>query len=359
MSALVSRALRGMNTDFHLIVRIEPGIEPGIEQDTPEQRAAAEAALDACGAWLAAMERTCSRFLPDSELCALNAAAGTPFHASEDLFAVVSLALDAAARTAGLFDPTILPALHAAGYTRSFDEIGHRELEEIPATPAPVSRTLPPWRSGRWREIALDAERRVIALPEHVALDLGGIAKGWAADELARRFLSAFPAYLIDLGGDLRAQGGPEPGKPWIVAVADPREATTAATGAAPPRDTAYLAGIPLAAGGIATSGDARRWWLRGGARQHHLIDPRTGRPALPHDGTRLEGRVLAWTALAATTAAADVLAKVAYLRGYPEGLRALTRRGESAGLCVFANGQIETTANLEEYLHAHAIAGS
>jgi thiamine biosynthesis lipoprotein len=383
MSALVTRALRGMNTDLHLTLRIE--------RDEPEERDAAEATLDACAEWLAALERTCSRFLPDSELCALNVSAGATFRASNDLFTVVSLALAAAQRTGGLFDPTILPALHAAGYIRSFDEIGHREIDATRADAARVGQSLdeeghsppsdpppdppvgihearvddavnsdePPWRPGRWREIRLDADHRAITLPEGIALDLGGIAKGWAADEVARRFLAPFPAYLVDLGGDLRAHGGPAPGSPWIVGIADPRDAPRPSLPAPEGAGQRYVAGVPLSEGGIATSGDARRWWLRSGQRQHHLIDPRTGRSALPPDGTRLEGRVLAWTALAPTTAEADILAKVAYLLGYPDGLRKLARGAESAGLCVFANGQLEVTPNLEEYLHAHSASAS
>lgn len=374
----MNRALRGMNTDLHLTVRLD--------EENPERRAAAESALDRCETWLAEFERTCSRFLPDSELVALNAAAGTEYHASELLFAVVERALEAAAETGGLFDPTVLAALHAAGYTRSFDEIGHREIEPGTTTSANTSASalaLPRrvfgvqpgyksgplgwpgdvWRGGRWREIRLDRERRTITLPEGAGLDLGGIAKGWAADELARQFLAKFPAYLVDLGGDLRVQAGPEPGQPWIIGVADPRQVAAgqdlgAGTNPDPVAEgPTYLAGIPLAEGGIATSGDARRWWLRRGSRQHHLIDPRTGRPALPPEETGTQGRVLAWTALTRTAAEADVLAKVAYLRGYPEGLRSLARGTDSAGLCIFASGQLATTANLEEYLHAHSVS--
>jgi thiamine biosynthesis lipoprotein len=349
MSALVSRKLRGMNTDLHLTVRLD--------RETPEQRATAEATLDACAAWLATMERTCSRFLPESELRALNASAGTPFHASEDLFAVISLALDAAARTGGLFDPTILPALHAAGYRRSFDQIAHREIGFIAlgsrrCTPPPVGEG-PGERSACGPgEIVLDVACRTIALPAGLALDLGGIAKGWAADELARRFLAPFPAYLIDLGGDLRVLGGPAPDQSWILGIADPRRATEEVHCAATAPESAHVAGVALASGGIATSGDARRWWLRGGERMHHLIDPRTGRPAAPPTDPS-QRRVLTYTALAPTTAVADVLAKVAFLCGYPDGLRTLAQGTRTAGVCVFADGSLEATPNLEEYLHA------
>jgi thiamine biosynthesis lipoprotein len=188
-----------------------------------------------------------------------------------------------------------------------------------------------------------------------VALDLGGIAKGWSADELARRYLAPFPGYLIDLGGDLRVRGGPSDGEPWIVGIADPRvdagiaQANQGAT---------YVAGLALTAGGIATSGDARRWWLRDGARQHHLIDPRTGRPATQPD-TDPDSRVLTYTALAPTTTEADALAKVAFLLGYPDGLRMLSHGIHRAGVCVFASGRVEASSNLEEYLHAHHAPGA
>jgi len=330
MTRLLSRHLRGMNTDFHLTVRVE---DPSV----PE----AERALDASDAWLGKIERACSRFLPESELCALNASAGHSFMASADLYAVIAKAVEMAARTGGLFDPTILPALLAAGYTRSFDEIGQREIGGSDfGAPATSS-----WRSGRWREIQLDETTQTIALPAGVALDLGGVAKGWAADEVARRFLVGFPAYLIDLGGDLRLRGEPELGKGWLIGIEDPRSAPD-------PRGSAteqqYLAAVELRAGGIATSGPARRWWLRDGQRVSHLIDPRSGQPVR---SSVYQRAMLACTVLAATAVEADVYAKVAFLRGYPAGLEGLPTG--MAGLCVFADGTFAASSGLEAYLRA------
>jgi thiamine biosynthesis lipoprotein len=333
MIRLLSRHLRGMNTDFHLTVRAE-------EMSGAE----AERALDASSVWLGEIERACSRFLPASELCALNASAGSPFTASADLYAVVALAIAMAARTDGLFDPTILPALLAAGYTRSFDEIGQREI-------GVVRSVATGWHSGCWRGVALDATTRTITLPAGVTLDLGGVAKGWAADEVARRFLGAFPAYLIDLGGDLIAHGEPEPGKGWIIGVEDPR----AAPGPGAPdrsEEPRYLAGVELRHGGVATSGSARRWWLRAGRRMSHLIDPRSGEPIERPAGERA---LLSCTALAPTAMEADVYAKVAFLRGYPAGLATLP--AGLAGLCVFADGTLATSPALETYLRAQGQA--
>jgi FAD:protein FMN transferase len=334
MARLISRHLRGMNTDFHLTVRADVA-----------SVAKAELALDASAAWLGEIEQTCSRFLPESELCALNAAAGRPFTASADLYTVVASAMEMVARTDGLFNPTILPALLAAGYTRSFDEIGQREI----AASDGGGQDALQWRGGRWREVLLDAQTRTITAPTGVALDLGGVAKGWAADEVARRFLSAFPAYLIDLGGDLRVWGEPEAGKGWLIGIEDPRVAPGPGEDATAP-EPRYLAAVELRHGGIATSGPARRWWLRAGQRMHHLIDPRSGQPVEPNMGQRA---ILSWTVLAPTAIEADVYAKVAFLRGYPDGLTTLP--DGMAGLCVFEDGTYAASPGLEAYLRAQA----
>ena len=331
MTRLIARHLRGMNTAFHLTVRVDDGT------------AEAERALDASAAWLGEIERICSRFLPESELCALNASAGRPFAASADLYAVVAKAIEMAARTDGLFDPAILPALLAAGYTRSFAEIGQREIGASEANAQEPSD----WRSGRWREVQFDDETRTITLPEGVALDLGGVAKGWAADEVARRFLGAFPAYLIDLGGDLCLRGDPEPGNGWLIGIEDPRATLGPTESATTPQ---YLAAVELRRGGIATSGPARRWWLRGGQRMNHLIDPRSGQPVESSMDTRA---MLSCTAFAPTAVEADIYAKVVLLRGYPAGLEGLP--GSMAGLCVFADGTFAASSTLEAYLRAQA----
>jgi thiamine biosynthesis lipoprotein len=334
MTRLIARHLRGMNSNFQLTVRAEETAVVG-----------AERALDACVAWLGEIERACSRFLPESELCALNASPGNPFVASADLYAIVAHALKMAERTDGLFDPTILPALLAAGYSRSFDEIGQREIGATPED----AQTPRGWRRGCWREVALDAATRTITLPAGAALDLGGVAKGWAADEVARRFLNDFSAYLIDLGGDLRVRGEPEDGNAWLIGVEDPRVAAGPGKSDTT-REPRYLAAVELRRGGIATSGPARRWWLLGGQRLNHLIDPRTGLPvATPPD----ERALLASTVLAPTALEADVYAKVVFLRGYPAGLECLP--AGIAGLCVFADGTFATSAGLQAYLRAQA----
>jgi thiamine biosynthesis lipoprotein len=328
----------------------------------PEQQAASAAAAEAVLAFLRDVDRRLSRFRPDSDLSQLNRHAGTWFPASDMLFAVVSQAVRAAEHTQGLFDPSLLFHIHAAGYDRDFADIARQpvHLMEAPSS-------LPP--SGRWRDVQLDYGQRRILLPKECGMDLGGIAKGWAADEALVRFCANFPGALINVGGDLRAHGGPQPGKAWTIGIPDPR-------GESSPEYAHDLAIITISRGGLATSGAVRRWWWKDGERQHHLLDPRTGHPAAlwidADTEPEVDGPLLATaTALAPTAAQAEVAAKVALLRGAPEAVQAvdiawnrfgaLDPREDShapgvvdrgvALFLTFGNGQFMMSQNMQEYL--------
>src|SRR5690348_13364250 len=106
------RTFSAMNTTVTAIVVVRS-----------RQSSAAEGALEKVERFFSDAEACLSRFLARSELTALNRSAGTSFHASPMLFSVVEDAIEAAQETKGLFDPTVLPALIAAGYVRSFEEV--------------------------------------------------------------------------------------------------------------------------------------------------------------------------------------------------------------------------------------------
>ncbi|HEX6401504.1 MAG TPA: FAD:protein FMN transferase [Actinomycetota bacterium] len=220
-----------------------------------------------------------SRFRPDSELSRVNAAAGRPTAVSPTFLAVLRLALDAAERTDGAFDPTVLGALAALGYDRDFDEVlaGARGALH------------PPTPCGRWTEVRVD--RREVRLPAGVGLDLGGLVKGWTADLAAARAVrSGLGWVVVNAGGDLRVDGD----APTIpVAVEDPAD---------PSVDVGRLL---VRGGGVATSSTRARAW---GPGLHHLIDPRTGRPA--------ESGLVQVTATAPTCAEAEIRAKTILLAG-------------------------------------------
>jgi FAD:protein FMN transferase len=201
----------------------------------------------------------CSRFRPDSELSALNAAAGSELRVSTLLLVAVSAALRAARLTDGDVDPTVGEALIALGYDRDFALVGG-------AAPRPVSIAPVPG----WRTVRVDHERSTVRLARGVALDLGATAKALAADHSAARAWAATGCgVLVGLGGDF-ATAGPAPadGGGWRVRVTDDHRSGVDAPGQ----------WISIASGGLATSSTMVRRWHTASGPAHHLVDPATGR---------------------------------------------------------------------------------
>ncbi len=112
----------------------------------PQDEARARAAIEDCLAWFREVEARLTRFVAESELCRLNAAAGAWRRVSKLLFSVVEQSVAAAAASGGLFDPTILPVLEALGYDRDFNEIAYREAPTARNADAVVARP------GSWRD---------------------------------------------------------------------------------------------------------------------------------------------------------------------------------------------------------------
>jgi thiamine biosynthesis lipoprotein len=343
---LVEQTSRIMATDVSAHVAVPPSEE-----------ARAQAAIAACMTWLREVERRLTRFQPESELCRLNSAAGSWRSVSRLLFGAVQEALTAAESSAGLFDPTLLPQLEALGYDRDFAEIARNADGMSSAHIAPAAS------SGSWRQIQMDARRQRVQLPQGTRLDLGGIAKGWAADVALKRCFRSFENVIINVGGDLRLRGRRQPDERWAIGIRDPRHDHLA--GPAP-----NIAVMTLGRGGLATSGGTSRFWQQGGQRRHHLLDPRTGLPANVWISFRGEAEmqdaesahlIATATALAPTAARAEVAAKVALLRGYPEALQAVERAwAGGAGLeadkgvallLVLGTGEVVVSANMEAYL--------
>lgn len=221
------------------------------------------------------LEALLSRFRPDSELSRLNRAG--ELRVGPELLELTELALTARERTLGRFDPTVHDALAGAGYDRSF--------ELAAATPGSAPRERP--RCGG--RIEVDHGTGRVTLEDGYRLDLGGIAKGWAADRTLALLRRSGPA-LVNAGGDVAAAG-----RAWPVGVETPDGTIT----------------LQLDGGGLATSGRDRRRWLQDGEERHHLIDPATALPA--------DGDLLTVTVAAPTAAQADVLAKALFLAGGAE----------------------------------------
>lgn len=252
-------------------------------------------------------EQRFSRFRPDSELCQVNAAAavGADSTVSEPFAAVTAMALLGAAETQGLFDPTMLHGLEAAGYDRDFPLVQARDSQRRRSS---SMRLHPSTFRPQWTEVHLHGNH--LSMPPTVALDLGGIAKGWTADRVAEAAIEILDWVLIDAGGDIRIEGN-APVLP--IAIEDPFDGSEGLR-------------INLQRGAIATSSTMRRRWANG---QHHLIDPRTGEPS--------RTGIVQATVWAATCADAEIRAKRAMLAG------SAALAGEPVAL-VFEDGTMVTS---------------
>lgn len=267
---------------------------------SPERISAARELLEAD---LLALDLACSRFRPDSELVAVGnvarSASGPVIVSVSPLLAqAVAVALRAAQLTDGDLDPTVGGALADLGYDRDFAELTRPEqaVDAGSKTGGVSVRVIPGWRSVR-----VDADGHRLSVPPGVQLDLGATVKAWAADRAAARITAVLGCgVLVSLGGDTAVAGEPPEGG-WRIRVQD----RTALPGE--PADGPSQV-VTIRDGGLATSSTAARRWRRGGDVLHHILDPRTGRPAAP-----------VWRTVsvaAATCADANTAATAAIIRG-------------------------------------------
>jgi thiamine biosynthesis lipoprotein len=280
---------------------------------------ARKGALDWARSEIERLELLWSRFMPDSEVSRINAAAGWPVRVSQETLTLIELAVEGWAATAGLFDPTVLRSLEALGYDRSFEAIPQsRPLRTVEPSPG-------------CGDLVLDRGSMEVTLPSGVGFDPGGIGKGYAADIVSTRSIDEGHARgaCINLGGDLRVAGeGPSDG-PWMIDVDDPLGGRA-------------LARVPIQAGAIATTSSMRRTWQRDGVELHHVIDPRTGGSAR--------------TGLAAVTVVtgdawwAEVLAKAAFLAGLDEAISML-RSLNAPAMLVEPHGFVHPVAGMEAWI--------
>jgi thiamine biosynthesis lipoprotein len=175
----------------------------------------------------------------------------------------------------------------------------------------------------------LDDVVSAVTLPEGVRLDLGGVAKGAAADLVAEELMATGCAgCCVNVGGDLRVVGQPPKPGGWTVALASPGGGR---------RRT-----VVLADGGVCTSTKLFRRWTSGAGPQHHLRDPATGRP--------VAGQLDSVTVVGAGAAQAEIVAIAIYVAG-PAGAAAIADRFGLTGQLVVEGGGLLDLPGLDRFL--------
>ncbi len=277
------------------------------------------------------LERRWSRFRSDSELVRLNAApSGVAVLVSSELFRLVVRAVQGWRLTGGRYDPTVLDAVVANGYDRTFTM--------IPDDRSEIERS--PQRAPGCGAIELDTGLRSITLPAGVGIDPGGIGKGLAADIVADEAIAqGADGVLVDIGGDIRVAGaGPHDGA-WIVDVNHPLR----------PDDA--LLHLALRDAGIATSTSLRRRWQINGEARHHIVDPMTGRPT--------SNPLVTVSALAGAAWWAEVVTKAIMVAGRVDVIHDLDGIDGVSVLAVDAAGECTGTPDLLELLVPEHVASA
>ena len=269
--------------------------------------------------WFVEWEAILSRFLHGSELNRLNQRHNTWISVSNVLWDVLQCARDAFTLSSGLVNAAMLKAIENIGYVQDFSKLS----EEAHQKNLVIENLV----NFGFENIQFDPSRQSVCLPGGCSLDLGGSAKGWAAQQAMLRLSRIAPA-LVNAGGDIAISGEQQSGDPWLIGVTDPLN----------PED--HFQVLQVKSGGVATSGKDYRKWQINGKWVHHILDPRTGQPALTD--------VLTATILAPSVLEAETAAKTVFILGSQAGMQWLKPHPEFTGLLILDNKSIITNEKMQ-----------
>ena len=280
-----------------------------------EQRAMGQAAIDAVMAEMHRIDRTMSPHKADSELSVINRdAARRAVPLSDEMFTLVRRAIEFSVLSDGAFDITYAGVGHLYDYRLGIKP----SAEALAQARANVG----------WRHLQIDPAARTLRFArDGVRIDLGGFAKGHAVDRGAAilRALGIRHA-IVTAGGDSHVLGDRR-GRPWTIAIADPR------------RPGEVVAVLPLEDTALSTSGDYERFFLDAdGVRCHHLIDPATGQSP---------SSVCSVTILANDGLTTEALSKTVFVAGLERGLQIVESMPGVDAVVVDAAGQLHYSAGL------------
>jgi len=269
------------------------------------------------------IENLMSVNIPSSDVSRVNASSGIePVIVHENVFTVIERAKYFAELSLGAFDPTVGPLVSLWGIGSDNQRVP--SLSEIEKAISLIN----------WRIIELNAETKSVFLTETgMALDLGAIAKGYAADETALAAIRAgVKRAKIDLGGNIILIGEKTDKTPWRVGIQNPEKERGNILGIA---QTSAPLNFP-ALKTIVTSGIYERNFEENGKRYHHIFDPSTGYPS--YNG------LLSVTIITNISMDADALSTAVFVLGYEKGSALLESFPETEAIFVFEDRSVKTT---------------
>jgi thiamine biosynthesis lipoprotein len=285
--------------------------------------AAAQAAATAGFSEIHRLEQLLSTWIPTSELSRVNTSAGVkPVHVSPETLTVVQRAIQVAEMTDGGFNIAIGPAVDAWSVIEGRRIPTESELEAL--------RPLVDLQA-----IHIDEREQTIYLGKTgMRIDVGGIGKGYAADQAVDALRSAGAiAGVVALSGDIKTFGRSPGGKMFPVGIQHPR------------KDGSVLAWIDLQDEAISTAGDYERFFEREGVRYHHILDPRTLQPARSCQSVTVIAREGVW---------ADGLDTGIFVMGPERGMELVEQLPDVEAIIVDAEGRLLVSSGLKQRIRLH-----
>ncbi|MBN4069586.1 FAD:protein FMN transferase [bacterium AH-315-G05] len=268
------------------------------------------------------IEKAMSRKLKDSEISQINRQAGiSPVKVSEETFFIIDKAIQFAKLSNGKFDPTLGPVIELWGIgTEAAKVPDSKELSKV------LSKV-------DFRKIQLDKKEQTVFLElEGMALDLGGIAKGFVADaviELLRE--NKINNAMLNLGGNVFAYGEKDNGEPWKIAIQNSFN-----------QRNSYFAYVEIVDKSVVTSGSYERYFEENGLAYHHIFDAVTGFP--------VQTEVVSVTVIAASSTDADALSTILFALPIAEGIALVEKLEGIECIYVTEDNKIYLSSGAKEF---------
>jgi thiamine biosynthesis lipoprotein len=257
----------------------------------------------------------------DTDLDRINKNAGiAAVKVHPDVVSVVSEALHFADISDGAFDPSVGPLVNLWGIGTDGAHIP--ESQEI-------AKTLP---LINWRDVVVDPKAETVYLKRPgMRLDLGAIAKGYAADEVARIVRDhGIPRAIIDLGGNVLAYGSKKDGSPWRIGIQDPLG-----------NRGSYIGIVQVINKTLVTSGVYERFFIKDGKRYHHILSTKDGYP--------VQNGLDSVTIIGDRSIDADGLSTTVFALGYERGKELVESLPSVEAIFVFNDKTIKATSGVEK----------
>ena len=276
-----------------------------------------------------ALERMLSNTIENSEISAINQNAGKDaVKVSDDTLYLLKEAREIYDFTQGAFDITIAPIIDVWGFTKEVKKVPDEETLKQKLDLVDM------------KKLQINEKNKTVFLEESgMAIDLGGIAKGYATDKVSEIFIeNGITSSVISLGGNVSVTGKKEDGSKWKVAIQDPLN------------NEGYAGVLYVEDTSVVTSGGYQRFFEENGKTYHHIIDPKTGMPA--------DTGLLSVTIVCKNSTKADGLSTSVFIAGLEKGWQMWKDSQDFGIVFITDKKEIYVTPDIADIFEIDANAG-